>query len=119
VLPNSHDRPTFAAKSSVHGPVTPKVSLELCSPVFDVALGRGCVPRATVPEAAVDEHYQSASPKCEVGTNDASTLFLRSTQLKAEGNVSPPALHMRHFHCSDQCQFSGLVVLASYGAHYL
>ncbi len=88
VLPEPDDIPTCGPKGRVDGAVTLNVASELRLPVVEVDLRLPSVLRASVPEAAIDEHCDSLSLEGDVGANPSAPGFDREVHPEPE----PPSV---------------------------
>jgi hypothetical protein len=91
MLPHPNDFPTGLRESPVGVTVTPSVRLNLLSPELCVVHRPGRMVGTPVPKAPVDHHYNSGSPKDEIGSSTEPLKDLTVYQVAEATPVQDPA----------------------------
>jgi len=98
VFPEPEDLPTGGYQPCICIAVPRDVRRQLPSPPRGVHLGVGCVDRAPMPEAAVDEHRDTRRDEREVGAAAG-----------ARKRPIHPIAKPEAMHCGPECQLAGCV----------
>lgn len=94
MLPNSHHAPVKRTQFARAAAVAVAICQHFCFPVGPIIVGQPITPRATVPEAAVNENCHSLRPESEIRLAGKTKMSAPSRNL---GAAQEP--HERPFSC--------------------
>jgi hypothetical protein len=106
VAPDTENSPPSPAEQAANATVAGAITGYFALPVFAVSKRNAAMPRAAVPEAAVNEDGQSLTPEDEVGT-------------AGERLLAAPAGDAGGAQDGDQLQFGGFIAMRANRGHDL